>query len=621
MKIFVSYRRTDSEGITGRIRDRLVGRYGDDSIFMDIDNIPFGKDLRQFIHDALAQSDIFMAVVGPQWLGVDASGNSRIHADADPVRIEVELAQQMGIPIIPVLIGNTTMPAAAQLPDVIKDFTFINAAKVDPGRDFHQHMERLIRSMDETLRSKNALPCSITDSAELPKSSVTDHEPSGKPGVSPPPVLKPTRLLDDTRHTPAGHNDGMTVATRRGAPTPGAPHLSMVVLPFTNLSGDPGQDHFVDGIVEALTTDLSRIPESFVIARNTAFTYKNKAVNAKQIGQELGVRYLIQGGIQFAGARLRVTVQLIHVATGSHLWAERFDHDRGDIFEIQDEIVTHLARTLDVELVSAESKQAALLPDLQSLDLTFQGWAAMYRGLNPNNLKEARRLFEQALVLDQSNVMALEGLADANSAMIVAYMTDDRAACLVATESIAMKALALAPHEAKAHASLALVYMWTNRVSQAISEFERALTLDRNLAFAHANIGIAKYLAGRPQETEDHIARAIRLSPRDTWLHVWCVAAGVAKLALCRDEEAVTWLHRAIETNRTFPLAHFFLASALACQGKINEARGATKEGLALDPEFTVRRYRDNPLSDNPTYLTQRKRIHEGMFAAGLPEH
>jgi TolB-like protein/class 3 adenylate cyclase/tetratricopeptide (TPR) repeat protein len=411
------------------------------------------------------------------------------------------------------------------------------------------------------------------------------------------------------------------VPIQKDVPPLAAPPLSMVVLPFANLSGDSGQDYFVDGMVEALTTDLSRIRESFVIARNTAFTYKNRAVDVRQIGQELGVRYLIQGSIQCAGTRLRVTVQLIHALTGSHLWAERFDHDRGDIFEMQDEIVTHLARMLDVELVSAESKRAALSQDVHSLDLTFQGWAAMNRGLNPDSLREARLFFEQALVLTQSNVMALAGLADANSTMVVAYMTDDRAACLAAAESMAMRALSLAPNEAKAHASLALAYMSSKRVSEAISEYERALALDHNLAFAHANIGIAKYLGGQAEQTEAHISRAIRLSPRDTWLNAWCVAAGVAKLSLCSDEEAVVWVRRAIEANRTLPLAHFFLASALAWQDKTDEAIAATKAGLALDPGFTIRRYRDNPLSDNPTYLAQRKRIYEGMFAAGVPEH
>jgi TolB-like protein/class 3 adenylate cyclase len=414
--------------------------------------------------------------------------------------------------------------------------------------------------------------------------------------------------------------DQSRVAAGTGAPAPTTPRLSMVVLPFANLSGDPGQDYFVDSIVETLTTDLSRIAQSFVIARNTAFTYKHKVVHAKQIGRELGVRYLIQGSIQCAGTRLRVTVQLIDAITGSHLWAERFDRDRGDLFEIQDQIVTNLARMLDVELISAESKRAALSSDQQSLDLTFRGWAAFNRGLNPGGLKEARRFFEQALMLDQDNVMALTGLADANSAMIITYMTDDPTSWLVATESMAMKALALAPNEAKAHASLALVYMWTNRVSQSISEYERALALDQNLSFAHANIGIAKYVSGRPQETEDHIARAIRLSPRDAQLNVWCLAAGVAKLSLSCDEEAVSWLHRAIEANRTLPLTHFILASALALQGKTNEALVATNAGLALDPGFTIQRYRNNPLSDNPSYLAHRKRICEGMFAAGVPE-
>jgi TolB-like protein/Tfp pilus assembly protein PilF len=387
-----------------------------------------------------------------------------------------------------------------------------------------------------------------------------------------------------------------------------------------NLSTEPGQDYFVDGIVETLTTDLSRIPHSLVIARNSAFTYKGKVVDARQIGQELGVRYLIQGSIQCAGTRLRVTAQLINAATGSHQWAERFDCDRGDIFEIQDEVVTHLARALDVELVASESKRAALSPHLGSLDLTFHGWAAMNRGLSPDNLQEARRHFEQAIALDKDNVMAMAGLADAYSTSIVAYMTDDRRAACTAAEAMAMRAVAVAPHVAKAHASLALVYMCSDRVSHAIAEYEHALTLDRNLAFAHANIGIAKYIAGRSQETEDHIARAIRLSPKDAWLNAWCVAAGVAKLSLCQDEQATLWLRRAIEANRSLPVAHFFLASALALQGHTREALEAAQAGLSLDPAFTIRRYRDHPLSSNPTYLKQRERIHQGMFIAGVPE-
>jgi TolB-like protein/DNA-binding winged helix-turn-helix (wHTH) protein/tetratricopeptide (TPR) repeat protein len=416
----------------------------------------------------------------------------------------------------------------------------------------------------------------------------------------------------------AGAQNGVTIDV--AGPT-SAPPLSMVVLPFANLSSDSGQEYFVDAIVECLTTDLSRIRQSFVIARNTAFTYKNKAVDAKQIGKDLGVRYLIEGSIQCAATRLRVTVQLIDTTTGSHLWAERFDRDRGDLLEIQDEIVTSLARMLDVELIAAESKRAALSANPHSLEITFRGWAAFNRGINPDRLKEARGFFEEALALDQNNVMALTGLSDTNSAMIVGYMTDDPAGYLAATEAMAMKACTIAPDDAKAHASLALVYLWTNRVSQSISEYEHALNLDQNLAFAYANIGIAKYVSGRPQETEAHIVRAIGLSPRDTQLNAWYTAAGVAKLALCRDEEAVVRLRRGIEANRNLPLTHFILASALALQGKINDGLAATKAGLALDPKFTIQRFRNNPLSDNPSYLANRSRICEGMFAAGVPKN
>jgi TolB-like protein/Tfp pilus assembly protein PilF len=427
-------------------------------------------------------------------------------------------------------------------------------------------------------------------------------------------------LVGLSKPVDAGQQEPLADGNRGSASTLLAiPHLSMAVLPFANLSADPGQDYFVDAIVETLTTDLSRLSHSFVIARNTAFSYKNKIVPATQIGKELRVRYLIQGSVQCVGARLRVTVQLIDAGTGSHLWADRFDCDRGDMFQMQDEIVANLARMLDVELTSAESKRAALSSDPHSLDLTFRGWAAMYSGVNPERLKTVQ-FFEQALALDSRNIMALEGLADANSAMAVGFMTDNPAALLATTEAMAKKAVELAPMDAKAHASLALVYLWTNRVDQSISEYEHARELDRNLAFAHANVGVAKYVAGRPEETEDHVKRAIQLSPRDTWLNTWCCMAGVAQLALGRDGDATRWLHRAIEANPALPLAHFFLASALALQGKASEASAAAKAGLALDPAFTIQRYRSNPLSHNPSYLAYRDRIAKGMLLAGIPE-
>ena len=181
------------------------------------------------------------------------------------------------------------------------------------------------------------------------------------------------------------------------------------------------------------------------------------------------------------------------------------------------------------------------------------------------------------------------------------------------------KVLSLAPEHAEAHFLLSLVQIFTSRAAQGIAECERALALDRNLAAAHAIIGLAKFYMGRGEETEGHVREALRLSPRDTFAYGWMVIAGHAKLGLGADEEAVARFRRALEINRNDPVAHFYLAAALAQLGRLDEARAATQAGLALDPTFTIARWR-RAASDNPTYLAQRERIYDGMRKAGVPE-
>jgi TolB-like protein len=198
------------------------------------------------------------------------------------------------------------------------------------------------------------------------------------------------------------------------APTPhkpGPPRLSIVVLPFANLSGDPEQEYFVDGVTESLTNDLSRISGSFVIGRNTAFTYKGKHVDLKQIGHELNVRYVLEGSVQRSGNRLRVNVQLIDSETGAHLWAERFDKPLADLFDMQDEIVARLANALNPQLTAAEARRAERAPHPDSVDLQFQGMAWLNKGPSPEYLARARGCFEHALALDPGNIEALVGTA------------------------------------------------------------------------------------------------------------------------------------------------------------------------------------------------------------------
>jgi TolB-like protein/Tfp pilus assembly protein PilF len=393
-----------------------------------------------------------------------------------------------------------------------------------------------------------------------------------------------------------------------------------VVLPFANIGGDPEQHYFVDGVTESLTTDLSRISGSFVIGRHTAFTYKGKAVDLKQIGRELNVRYVLEGSVQRSGNRLRVNAQLIDAETGNHLWAERFDKPVADLFDMQDEIVSRLANTLNAELIVIEARRAerSLHPD--AMDLNFQGLACLNKGLTSENLAQAHGFFERALALDPQNVGALVAAAIVDAAIGGVLVPADRAARFAAAEAASTKALSLAPDNALAHLALGLTFTLTNRATQGVAECEQALALDRNLADAHAIIGWAKFRLGRATETEDHIHEALRLSPRDISAFRWMAWVGIAKLMLGADAEAVAWLRRSIEANRNLSFAHIQLAAGLARLGSPDEARVAVQAGLALDPNFTLRRFRAGAASDNPTFLVQWERLVEGLRLAGVPE-
>ena len=398
----------------------------------------------------------------------------------------------------------------------------------------------------------------------------------------------------------------------------GPPRLSIVVLPLTNLGGDPEQDYFVDGVTEILTTDLSRIAGSFVIARNTAFTYKGKPVDVRRIGRELGVRYVLEGSMHRGGNRMRVNVQLIDAESGNHVWAERFDKPVADLFDMQDEIVARLARQLDTELIAAEARRAERSPRPDSMALYFQGTACCHKELSPENLAQARAFFGRALALDPDNIEALVGVAWVDTFIEGSFSTDNHAGGLA--EATAIRALSLAPNHALAHCVLGHAYSRTKRAAQAVGECEHALTLDRNLAAAHAIIGRAKIALGRAEATEGHIHDALRLSPRDVLAHNSMSTAGYAKHLLGCYEDAIAWLRRSIEAKRNFPMAHFNLAVALAGLGRLGEARDAAKVGLALNPNFTIQRHQASAMSENPIYLAQRERVSEYLRAAGVPE-
>ena len=398
-----------------------------------------------------------------------------------------------------------------------------------------------------------------------------------------------------------------------------APRLSIVVLPFANIGGGAEQDYFVDGVTESLTTDLSRIRGSFVIAHNTALTFKGKAVDVKQIGRELNVRYVLEGSVQRGGNRVRVNVQLIAAETGNHLWAERFDKPVADLFDMQDEIVSRLANALNSQLIAAEARRAERSPHPDATDLCFQGAAWLNRGQTPEYTSPARGFFERALALEPGNVEALVGIALV-SFLVGSSFSDDRIEHLTAAEAAITKVLSLAPNHPVAHHVLGMVQIFTNRAAQGIAECERALALDPNLARAHAGIGYAKLFLGREGETEAHMKQALRLSPSDTYVYVWAMFVGLAKFFQGANAEALVWLRRSLEANRNHLYAQFFLAAVLALVGELDEAQATVRAGLALNPSFNLHRFRTPILSNHPVFLAGRELLCKGMLMAGVPE-
>jgi TolB-like protein/class 3 adenylate cyclase len=439
--------------------------------------------------------------------------------------------------------------------------------------------------------------------------------------------LGPTELKNIAEPIRVYSLDVGAPAYAKPAPVPApekstSPRHSIVVLPFANIGGDPSHEHFVDGVTESLTTDLSRIRGAVVIGRNTAFTYKGKAADLKQIGRELNVRYVLEGSVQRGGDRMRVNVQLVDAETGIHLWAERFDKPLADFFDMQDEIVARLASALNAQLIAAEARRAEQAPTPDLMDLYFQGLAWFNKGVTPDNLARARSFFDRALAADPDNVDALIGSARADLVEGALVLVADPAVAFVVAEAKLTQALSSVPDHARAHLLLGIVEIVTNRAAQGIAECEHALALDRNLADAHAFIGFGKIFIGRAEETEAHIIEAQRLSPRDTMAYAWMQIAGLAKLHIRSYEQAVALFRRTIKANRNYPVIYFNLAAALAQLDRLDEAHSAVKAGLTLNPTFTIslRRAARTAMSDDATYLAQLAPIFEGMRKAGVPE-
>jgi adenylate cyclase len=399
-----------------------------------------------------------------------------------------------------------------------------------------------------------------------------------------------------------------------------APRLSMVVLPFTNLSNDPDQEYFADGITDDLTTDLSRIEGSLVIARNTAFSYKGKALDAKKIGRELDVRYVLEGSVQRAAKEVRVNVQLVDAETNRQLWAERFDRDLGDLFALQNEITERIARALQSQLAIAEADRPIAHPD--ALDYILRGRAQLSKPISRETYDEAVRDFETAHALDPHAADAQAWLAIVLAVRVLDELSDFPDVDLRRARELADEALAATPNSPTAHAAKAQVLRAEGRCAEAIPEYQTSIALDRSRAPLYAHLGWCKFLTGSVDAVEPYLEQAIRLSPHEPGIAVWHGRVGVAKLLQSQTDEALVWLEQARSENARLPFVHAFLAAAYALKGDTDHARKELAEAQKLSPGYAnLAQVEKSSLYENPKIRAFAEATYfPGLRRAGLPE-
>ena len=654
MQIFISYRRTDSD-IAGRIADHLLAEFGRDSVFLDVDSIPVGRDFRVVIERSIARSDCLVMVIGPGWNRASDSGEgpeSSLQSETDFVRLEVQAALKWNIPIVPVLVGDVQMPTASSLPQDIAEVAYINATAVRSGRNFQHDIEELIAAVHSTSRqtpppasAPSPAPTAVVEQnvQEPPKPDndgsvygsgvkVAAHleSPSEPGGI----CLSGSAYEQVEGKIGVGFQDigehevkniaQPVPAYRIAADTPDAslPETSLAlperpsiaVLPFDNMSDDAEQEYFSDGITEDIITDISKVSGLFVIARNSSFSYKNKAVKLTDVGRELGVRHVLEGSVRKAGNRVRITAQLIDAGSGVHLWAERYDRDLDDIFAVQDEVTHEIVKALKVRLTNDEKQRLAARPteSLDAHDLFIRGRDLAWRHTRATNL-EARELLSGAVAHDG-------GFADAVAMLGFTYLLDfvnrwsevPEAALETALE-LSRRGIDLDEMRPYPHYSLSVVSLWRREYETALAENDRCRELDPNFPHSWSQRGHIRHYMGRSEEAIADLQRAIRHDPLlpDVFLHF---------LAQCYfdlgdDKTAAEVLKRRITRQPETDVSRVLLAAALGHLGEYEEARRQWARALTVNPNYSLAQkrailpYRDSAVLD---------RMAEGLDKAGI---
>jgi adenylate cyclase len=399
------------------------------------------------------------------------------------------------------------------------------------------------------------------------------------------------------------------------APTEPA-HSSIAVLPFANMSGDVEQEYFADGISEDIITALSKLPQLFVIARNSAFTFKGKNVNVGEVGKSLGVRHVLEGSVRKAGGRVRITAQLIDASTGGHLWAERFDRELTDIFAVQDDVTSHIVSALALNLSRGDRQSIAVerTENQEAYDCFLRGRELWFQFSNKAN-REAERLLRRATALDPGFAPAFAFLAATMANAYSNEWSDNPAEALEEAEKAARRAVELDERYPYALWSLAMTLSWKRHNDESLSVAERAIAFNPNFAEGHSMVGVQLHFAGRSAEAISFFDRAMALDPRFNSIVLYFRAQVAYQLG--QYDEAVSLLKRRILRNPETDTSRVLLAATLGQMGRIEEARDAWREALIINPAYSLEQRRNVLPFKNPADFD---RIVEGLRKAGLPE-
>jgi adenylate cyclase len=387
------------------------------------------------------------------------------------------------------------------------------------------------------------------------------------------------------------------VETSRKLALPEKP--SIAVLAFANMSGDSEQEYFSDGLTEEIITALSKVPHLFVIARNSTFTYKGKAVSVKQVGQELGVRYVLEGSVRKAGDRVRITAQLIDAAIGNHLWAERYDRELKDIFALQEEITLKILTALEVKLTEGEQARISVkgTSNLDAYLKVLQGREHGYRFTREGNVL-ARQMYEEAIALDPEYARAYWLLAIIHQADLFLGVSKNRSQSMARVKELAQKALAIDKSSANAHQALCFLYTMLRQYEKGIAEGERAVDLDPNSADSYSMLGMSFHFAGRYEQAIASLNKAIRLNPIPPTMYF--LFLGNAYQLAGMYEESILAYKKVLDRNPDHLFAHLRLAATYILVGREEKARSEASEVVRIDPKFSI-----EPFAETVPYKKQ----------------